>query len=119
YIPKDSVFNMLFYSNFFTSLGAFTPTLFLWQMPNANEIVLLILLGISANLILYMILKSFSMIEISALAPYRYLEFIFSTILGFLIFQEIPEMRVLIGMAFIIPATLVLTYYDLRTVNNN
>jgi len=71
-------------------------------------------LGAGANLLLYCLLKSFSLVDASALAPFRYTELMFSAAVGALIFSEIPAVTTLIGAAVIIPSTLYVVWAENR-----
>lgn len=113
-ISKDSKLTTLLYFAAITTFLTAIPTYFIWINPNIYELSLLFLLGISANLIQLCLFKAFTYAELSALAPYRYLEFIFSAIAGFIFFFEIPEYNVIIGATILIPSTLYLAYTEHR-----
>ena len=70
------------------------------------------LLGAGANVLLYCLLKSFSLVDASALAPFRYTELMWSAAVGFLVFGEIPAVSTLIGAAVIIPSTLYVVWAE-------
>ncbi len=56
---------------------------YLWHMPSLSELILLLILGISSNLILFFMLKAFALTDAIALAPYRYIELIISAIVTY------------------------------------
>ena len=97
YIIEESTLSMLFYLALGTSLISLTPALFSWVTPNPGELLYLFLLSIGGNLILYCILKAFTATDVSALAPYRYVELIFATFFGWLIFNELPTSGFWVG----------------------
>ena len=105
---------MLFYSAFFTALLSFIPACINWVTPNLYELSLLILLGVSGNLILYFILKAFALVDATATAPYRYLEFVLSILAGYLFFNEIPDGNTIIGALIVIPATLFVVFSEVK-----
>jgi len=74
--------------------------------PTLPQLGLLALLGAGANLLLFCLLKSFSLVDASALAPFRYTELMWSAAVGALIFGEIPAVSTLVRTAVIIPSTL-------------
>lgn len=95
---------MLFYSNLFSLLfSIFMPqeTSKLFALTG-YDIFLLLLLGIGANLILFCIIKAFSLVDASFLAPFRYLELVMSAIIGYSIFNEKLSLHMLVGGAMII-----------------
>jgi len=117
YVIEESILSMLFYSALVTAILSIPLTIYYWQTPKLKEIALLFILGGSANLILFFILKAFTLSDITALAPYRYLELIFSSIAAYFIFDEIPIQNTLIGTLILIPATLFIIYSEKKVIN--
>lgn len=107
FVTKESMSSMLFYSAAFTALLAALPAYLYWQPILVTDLALLVALGVGGNLILYCLLKAFRYVAASAVAPYRYLELLFSAVGGFLVFSELPTQAVLVGACFIIPATMI------------
>ena len=114
FIARESTIGMLFYSAFFTAILSLYPASTEWVQPNIHEMSLLVILGISGNLILFFILKAFSLVDATATAPYRYLEFALSALAGYLIFNEIPDKTIIIGAIIVIPSTLFVVFSEAR-----
>lgn len=114
FIIKESMLSMLFYSAVITTLLSAIPTYFVWQPPTLQQLTVLLVLGFGGNLILYCLLKAFSLMDASALAPFRYFELVLSVVFGFLLFQEIPVWGTALGTAIIIPSTFFVARYELR-----
>jgi len=113
FVTDETTMSMLFYSNIFTSLLSVIPAIYVWQPVSGKALLLLLLLGVVANVILYFILKAFELVDASAVAPYRYIELLFSSILGYLFFNEVPDSHILYGAIVIIMATLFVLYEGL------
>lgn len=111
-VSVENRVTMLLYFAIVSSIVSFFPMLFVWATPTVYELSMLFLLGIGGNLIQYFIFKAFQSTDISALAPYRYIEFLLSAGFAFLFFGEIPGMNVLIGAAILVPCTLYLAYSE-------
>lgn len=116
FIVKESMLSMLFYSAMVTTLFSLPPTIYYWQTPTSSELLLLFILGASANLILFFILKAFALLDVTAIAPYRYLELILSSLAAYLVFGEIPEKNTWYGALLLIPATLFIIYSEKKTL---
>jgi S-adenosylmethionine uptake transporter len=112
FVGKESFWAMIFYTAFFTTLIAAVPAWMAWVPPSAMQLGLLAVLGAGANLLLYCLLKSFSMVDASALAPFRYTELMWSAAVGWAFFAEIPAASTLIGAAVIIPSTLYVVWAE-------
>jgi drug/metabolite transporter (DMT)-like permease len=79
-----------------------------WVMPNLQDFILLALIGVtggSANLFLT---QSYKLSEVSLVAPLKYLALIFAIIFGYLIWNEIPTIKTLIGASLVIFASLII-----------
>ena len=82
-------------------------------------LVLLFILGASANLILFFLLKAFAVADATALAPYRYFELVVSASIAYLVFQEIPTEATILGSIVVIPSTLFIIYSEKKQINKN
>ncbi|MDR3187461.1 MAG: DMT family transporter [Holosporaceae bacterium] len=111
-VDQEDRVTMLLYFALVASLLTLVPMLFVWKTPTAFEATMLLLLGFNGNLMQYLIFKAFSATDLSALAPYRYVEFLFSSFFGFVFFAEIPGLNVLIGALILVPSTLYLAYTE-------
>lgn len=116
---KESVINMLFYSALTTTIFSTVPLLFYWHLPSLLELVLLLILGINSNLILFFILKAFTLADATALAPYRYIELIISAIVTYVMFNELPDKSALYGILILIPSTLFIVYSESKVIKKN
>jgi len=79
-----------------------------WIIPNFQDFILLALIGVtggSANLFLT---QSYKLSEVSLVAPLKYLALIFAIIFGFLIWNEIPTVKTLVGASLVICASLII-----------
>lgn len=117
-VKHEGMHAMLFYFALGTSLAGSIPAWYSWISPTAMEWCMLGLLGIGGNAILFCLLKAFSAADISALAPYRYLELIFATAFGYLLFNEIPKVNTFVGASIIVFATLAISYYEINKLKN-
>ena len=106
YIIQETMLSMLFYSSLFTTIFLFLPLNFKLIIPQTIDLTLLIFLGVNSNLILFCILKAFNLVKVSGLAPLRYLELLFSGLLGYFVFNDIPNIHMLLGTLVIIPTSL-------------
>lgn len=109
---SEHAVTMLFYFGLGTTLAAFIPLLFVWTMPTVFELFMLLCLGIGANMIQVCLFRAFSATDSSALMPFRYVELLFSTTFGFVLFGELPTLLLLAGAALIIISTFSISYVE-------
>lgn len=117
FVIKESMISMLFYSAIITTLFSLPFAWQHWVTPSIEELALLFILGISANLILFFLLKALAIADATALAPYRYFELILSAIIAYVVFNEIPVKATLWGALIIIPSTLFIIYSEKKEFN--
>ena len=89
-------------------IASLTTIPFGWSMPTPKDFILLALIGItggSANLFLT---QSYKLSEVSLVAPLKYLSLIFAIIFGYLIWNEIPTLKTLIGASLVVLASLII-----------
>lgn len=112
FVGKESFWAMIFYTAFFTTCIAAYPALTSWVAPTTSQLGLMAILGAGANGLLYCLLKSFNLVDASALAPFRYTELMLSATVGFLLFGEVPASSTLLGALIIIPSTLYVVWKE-------
>ena len=117
FIIQESMISMLFYSAIVTALLALPFALQYWITPTMEELLLLFILGASANLILFFLLKAFAAIDVTALSPYRYIELIVTAIIAYIVFNEIPDEETLWGALIIVPSTLFIIYSEKKELS--
>ena len=88
--------------------------LYFWSSPNFIQWTLMILIGLLATTAQFFYIKAFRNAEASFLAPMMYFHIIPVTIIGFLIFSEVPSKNTLIGVSFILFALIFLTILETR-----
>ena len=107
-VSDVSSLNMLFHSALWGTLFSVIPAVIFWQPLHLTDIAPLLILGGSANLILYCILKAYALEEATYLAPLHYFEIIFSLSFDWLLLNLYPSNHALLGGFLIIASTSVL-----------
>ncbi|MEM7722032.1 MAG: DMT family transporter [Pseudomonadota bacterium] len=75
-----------------------------WQMPSLTDAGIFLVLGAVAALGQFMLIKSLTLAEAGAVAPFGYAGIVFATLWGFFAFDEVPDVWTLVGAAVIICA---------------
>lgn len=110
YIRKEPLLAMLFYPTLVATILFAFPAMCAKSIPTRDDLLWLLILGISSNLILYFLLKAFALASVSSLTPFRYLELPISVGIGYGIFKELPTSYSYLGAALIILCTLLMMY---------
>ncbi len=103
----------LFYSNL-VGVVAMMPVLpFVWSMPeNWFLIVLMVGFGAFGSFGHYLLIAGHRLAPASILAPFMYTQLIWATLLGFLIFADVPNNWTLAGAAIVVASGLYLLYRE-------
>jgi drug/metabolite transporter (DMT)-like permease len=105
---------IMFYYAFWNTLLAAIPAAIWWVTPNAFEFVVLIAVGFLGMAGQGMITHGLSQGEATVLIPLDYSRILYSAIVGYLLFSEIPGPWSFAGMALIIAASLYLVLTEKR-----
>jgi drug/metabolite transporter (DMT)-like permease len=97
-----------------TTGASLVPGLIAWHVPNAYELVALLLIGVFGPMGQYFNILAFRAAEASSLAAIDYVRLIFSAVAGFLIFSEIPDLWTAAGAAVIVGSTFFLTRHEAK-----
>ncbi|MGB7184922.1 MAG: DMT family transporter [Burkholderiaceae bacterium] len=100
--------------NISVAILAAPMALYVWQTPTQTQWGLLAVAGILGTISHFCFTKAFSMADISSLQPVRFLDLIWSSLLGFMIFANKPAPTALAGGAIIVAATIWMTRYETR-----
>ena len=79
-----------------------------WIMPNLKDLVLLCMIGFLGGFANLWLSQSFKLSEVSLVSPLKYLALIFGIFFGYLIWDEIPTIRTLLGALLVIASSLII-----------
>jgi drug/metabolite transporter (DMT)-like permease len=90
------------------------PAIMVWQWPTAVQFVWLFTIGALGSLSHYMVAQAMKRADASALMPYDFTKLIWASVLGFVIFSELPSWWTLAGGSIIFASTVYVTYRESR-----
>lgn len=96
-----------------TLIGAF-GSIFQWKTPRGIEWLYFILLGLTGLIAQVLMTKAFQICPAYKIAPYKYVELIFSLTFGVMVFMDIYTFYSLLGMAMIILGLVLNGIYNKR-----
>lgn len=97
----------IFFTLTITFVSLFTIP-FGWVLPNIKDFILLALIGVTGGGANLLLTQSYKLSEVSLVAPLKYLSLIFAILFGYLIWDEIPSYKNLVGAALVITASLII-----------
>jgi drug/metabolite transporter (DMT)-like permease len=104
-----SAFVILVYSAVLGVVFAAPPALFVWRWPHPLDLVLLIIMGVLGVGTQACYIKGMQIGDAAAMAPIDYTRLVFAVALGFVLFREVPQPRIILGAAIVVGATLFIT----------
>ena len=85
-----------------------------WVTPTLPELGGLVLVGLIGGLSQLLMTYAYRHAPASTLAPFGYVSILWSTVLGYLIWSELPGPRIMIGAAIVIVSGLYIIYRETR-----
>jgi drug/metabolite transporter (DMT)-like permease len=79
---------------------------FVWVTPSWHDILFGVLIGVASTAGQWIVVLAFRYGDASVLAPFSYTQLLWVSILGFLIFGEVPDIWTVVGAAFIVTSGL-------------
>lgn len=76
-------------------MGALAP--FFWQPPDAAGWFWLLALGVVGSVGHFILIKAFQLAAASVLQPFHYVVLLWATLLGFLVFGDLPDLPTIVG----------------------
>ena len=85
-------------------LSALVP--FVWVTPSWHDILFGVFIGVASTAGQWIVVLAFRYADASVLAPFQYTQLLWVSILGFMIFGEVPDIWTVTGAAFIVASGL-------------
>ncbi|EDS78264.1 DMT family transporter [Clostridium massiliodielmoense] len=112
---RENPSTIVFYFSLVSVLGSFPFMLMNFIMPTKIQFLYLILTGVFAAIAQFSLTYSYKYAPASEVAIYNYVNIVFSGIIGFFIWNEIPDkLSILGGVIILIMATIVYFYNKKR-----
>ena len=103
---------IVFYFSVTASVLSLMTLPFGWVVPSVNTVMLLILAGILGGMAQILITSSFRFGPASMLAPIDYSSMLFSILIGYFWFAEVPTMAMLIGAGLVITGNVLVIWRE-------
>ncbi|MEC8053280.1 MAG: DMT family transporter [Pseudomonadota bacterium] len=98
----EATLAMLFYTALMGTLGASLLLPFFWLTPSWPQVAWMAAMGALGGVSHMLMIQAYRHADTSSLAPFQYAQIIFAGILGYLVFNDLPDMWVLAGGAIVV-----------------
>lgn len=92
--------------------ASFILALFVWHTPSWETLLILFALSLASTIGHISMTRAFHTAEASVLVPFDYMRLVFGGLIGFLVFNEIPDKWTLAGAAVIIGSALYIAHRE-------
>ncbi|MBX2879456.1 MAG: DMT family transporter [Granulosicoccus sp.] len=89
-----------------------------WRAPSAQDLCVLIGLGVLATFSQFLLVKAYSTAPMSAVAPFEYTYIIWAVLFGYWLWDELPEVWTWLGMLLLVACNLYILYREQRLAHN-
>jgi drug/metabolite transporter (DMT)-like permease len=90
------------------------PALFVWRTPAFADLLLLGAMGVLGVITQACYIRGMSEGDAAVMAPIDYTRLVFAVVLGYLLFDELPNRMTLLGASVIIGSTIYITWRETR-----
>ena len=97
-----------FYFSFTIMMTSFLTLPYGWIMPSLKDFILLSLVGILGGAANLLLTQSYKFSEVSLVSPLKYLSLLFAIFFGYLIWNEIPSYKTLVGASLVILSSIII-----------
>ena len=100
----------------FCTLTLALPALLVWRTPTLEELLLLGLTALLATSGHYCMTRALEVAEVSVVQPFTFLQLVWATILGLILFDETPDVWIWIGGAVIVGSATWMAQQEVRSI---
>jgi drug/metabolite transporter (DMT)-like permease len=97
----ESTASIVFYTALFMTLGALPVLPFYWVTPSLFDLMLFCSIGLIGGVSQYWTTQALYYAPAAAVSPFNYMALIWGSILGFLVWGEVPTVPIVIGAAIV------------------
>lgn len=114
----DSPLTILSYQYIFMLFLSLIFALFNWETPSLKTLMYLFMAGFSGTIFHLTLYQAYKMVDVSLVQPYSFLVLVFASILGYFIFDEVPDLYTWIGAGIIFIGILIISIREMQ-INKN
>ena len=100
------------YMILFLSLMSLWPALYVWQTPQGYAWAILLFIGISGTIAQICLAEALKTAEMTVVLPFDFLKIIWASMLGFMLFTEVPTFYTWIGATIIFTSSFYVAYRE-------
>ncbi len=108
----ETTATLLLYQALFVGVLAGVPLFWVWTTPDLAGLILLLAMGVLATIGQWVAVKALRLGEASVIGNIQYTQLIYAAVLGFVLFDEMPNVDTLLGASIIIASALYIVHRE-------
>ncbi|MGL5614995.1 MAG: DMT family transporter [Sarcina sp.] len=113
---REKSYTIVFMFSLVSVIGTIPFMLFDFIKPSILDVILLLLAGVFASIAQFALTEAYKYAPAKEISIFSYSQVIFTTFLGFLLWQEVPGLLSVVGYLLIILASVVIFLYNNRKI---
>jgi drug/metabolite transporter (DMT)-like permease len=109
---------MLFYQNTGMMLAGVAGLPFVWQTPDVIELGVIAAMAVTLIIGQVFMIRAFRAAPVAVVAPFEYLELLWASLIGYVVWNEEPAAHVWVGAAIVVASGLYMTWREARARRN-
>ncbi|MBV8535869.1 MAG: DMT family transporter [Alphaproteobacteria bacterium] len=105
---------MLFYQNVGMMLAGVAGLPFVWQTPRPVDLGVIAAMAVTLVIGQVFMIRAFRIAPVSVVAPFEYLELLWASLIGYVVWSEEPAAHVWVGAAIVVVSGLYITWREAR-----
>ena len=105
---SEPVWLISLYFSLTITLASFFTIPYGWIMPDIQDLILLMSIGILGGAANLWLSQSYKFSEVSLVSPLKYLALVFAIIFGYLIWQEVPSNKTILGACLVVISSMII-----------
>ena len=98
---------LLAYQAICVGLIALIPAIYQWQTPTIEDLLWLLSIGVISSIAQYVGISAYKWAEANIIANVEYVKIIYSVLIGWMLFSELPNMWAFVGVLTILASALI------------
>lgn len=111
-VKVDHPAAIVFYFSMTATLLSALTAFWGWTMPTLNQALIMITMGLIGGVAQILVTSSYRFGQASMLAPYDYTTMLFAIFIGYIWFDELPTLAILLGAALVIAGNVVVIWRE-------
>ena len=111
-IKYDSPLTVITYMYLYMTIVTFIISIFFWENPTLYQVFLLFICALFGTIHHLLINNAYKISDLSFIMPFNYISLILSSLVGFFVFFEVPDIFTWIGGLVIIISLYLISYFE-------